>query len=149
MRHSLGSKRGFTLLEFMVVIVIVGIMVVATVPRISQSMGGTRVNRAAGIVALDMELAMSHAARLRQPVRITVTPGTLEYSITNRATSAVLLRRTFGSDTEYQLSGMTSSPATVDVFPTGLLSQALTLRVTGAGRTRQITVSRAGQVRTT
>jgi prepilin-type N-terminal cleavage/methylation domain-containing protein len=149
MRRGVGlgtSQAGFTLLEAIVTIVMIGLMASFLTPRISTSLQHARVNRAANTIATDLELAFAMAARERQPVRLTTT-GATTYTISDRIGGTVRATRNLGATSEFRLDTLSFAPATIDVFPTGVSTAALTVVVTLNGYTRQVTMSRGGQIR--
>lgn len=140
------TRRGFTLPEMMIVIVIVVLIAAMGFPGVSNAIRHGRVNQAVNIVAGDLESAVSYAARQRKPVRIAYSGGGTEFVIADRNTGAVLRRRELGPDTEWKLSTLTFSTATVDIFPAGITSLPLTIGVGADGYTRQVRLTRAGLV---
>jgi hypothetical protein len=76
-------------------------------------------------------------------VRLT-RPTTTSFTVADRATGAVILRRELGSNTEWKVASLTFSNATVDVFPAGTTSGALTVTLTEGGYSRQVRLTRAG-----
>jgi prepilin-type N-terminal cleavage/methylation domain-containing protein len=142
-------RAGFTLIEAMLVITIVGILVALSLPKFETMIRGEAADRAARVVANDMEMALSASARARKPIRVTYTSASVSYTITDRAAGTVYVTRNLGSGTAYSLNSVSFSPATFDAFPNGLLSVAVTVTVSSSTRTRTVTVSKAGQVRVT
>jgi len=136
-------RRGFTLPEMLIAIVLIVILAAMAAPATSKQLRRGRVNQAANVVAADLESAVSYAARLRKPVRITRTSAT-SFTVADRATGTVLQRRELGADTEWKVSGITFSTATVDVFPAGIASASLTVTLSENGYSRQVRFSRAG-----
>ena len=141
------SKLGFTLLETMVVVVLAGATASFVAPSVSNSVSRARIGRAAATVAGDLELAFSHAARQRKPVRVTFAGSTPSYTITDRATGTVLLARDFGPGSELALSSLTASAQTLDVYPSGIASGPDTLRLRLNEHARVVTVTRVGLIR--
>jgi type II secretion system protein H len=143
-----SARHGFTMLELVVVIVIVGIMASLVAPAISRVIQHQRVNRAAAVIASDMQNAFAVAARQREPVRIQADAATRSYQFIDRRTLAVLRIRTFYGDTsEYRLTSLVFSPATVDVFPNGVSSTPDTVNLANGNYSKVITISTAGFVR--
>ena len=136
-------RRGFTLPELLIAIVVSILLVAMVAPATAKQLRRGRVNQAANIVAADLENAVSNAARLRKPVRITRT-STTSFTVTDRRTGDVIQRRELGADTEWKLAALTFSTATVDVFPGGVTSGALTVTLSEAGYARQVRLSPAG-----
>lgn len=139
------SRRGFTLPEMLIVIVVIVIVAAMGFPAVANVIRHGRVNQAVNVVAGDLETAVSYAARQRKPVRIAY-PGGTQFTIADRSTGAVLRRRELGVDTEWKLSTVRFSTATVDVFPAGITSLPLTVQVGDGGYTRQVRLTRAGLV---
>ena len=138
-----GGRRGYTLPEMMIVIVVSVLVVAMAGPATARQLRRGRVNQAANIVAADLENAVTLSARSRKPVRIT-RPTTTSFTVADRATGAVILRRELGSNTEWKVASLTFSNATVDVFPAGTTSGALTVTLTEGGYSRQVRLTRAG-----
>ena len=140
--------RGFSLFELLIVVVILGILATMTGPAMSRIVRHQRVNRAATIIASDLENAFAVAARQREPVRIQADASTSSYQFVDRKTGTVLRARTFYGDTsEYRLTSLVFSPATIDVFPNGVSSAADTIDLANGDYAKRITVSTAGFVR--
>ena len=94
------TRRGFTLPEMLIVIVIVVLLTAMAFPSTAKRLRRGRVNQAAGIIAGDLESAVSYAARQRKPVRITFAPGATSYRIADRRTNDLIRQRELGQDTE-------------------------------------------------
>ncbi len=91
-RRRTRSRSGFTLLETVVVLVIVGITSSITVGKIHQLMLVTRIQRAATSVRNDMEGAFALAVRNRRPMRISWNSSTQQMTVTDRAGTTVFRR---------------------------------------------------------
>lgn len=140
--------RGFSIFELLIVVVILGILATMTGPAMSRIVRHNRVNRAATIIASDLQNAFAVAARQREPVRIQADASTRSYQFVDRKTGTVLRIRTFYGDTsEYRLTSLVFSPATIDVFPNGVSSAADTINLANGDYSKRITVSTAGFVR--
>ena len=127
---------------------IMGLMAAIAIPRIADTMRHNRVNRAAMLVAGDLQTAFSVAGRQRAPVRVSLNTSTLTYTIAVRSTSAAIRSRALGSTSAYSLTGITFSPSTIDIFPSGIASAPITVTVTAGDYSRQVTASATGLVRT-
>ena len=143
------ARHGFSMMEMLVVIVILGVLSAMVGPAMSRVVRHNRVNRSATLIAADLQNAFAVAARQREPVRIQADANTRSYQFVDRKTGAVLRIRTFYGDTsEYRLTRLTFTPTTIDVFPSGVSSAALVVDLANGDYTRQVTASTAGFIRT-
>ncbi len=145
-RHR--SIEGFTLIELLIVIVILGVLTSITWPTTSRIISHYRVNQAASAVGHALTVAVSGAASARKPMRLAVGADKQSFTVSDRASGTVLQTQSFGRDTEYGLDSLSFSVTPVDVFPSGFASSALTITAWARGYSRQVTMSRAGWVRT-
>jgi len=142
------SRFGFSIIELIAIVAILGIMASVAGPAMSRIVRHQRVNRATTIITSDLQNAFAVAARQREPVRIQADNANRSYQFVDRKSGAVLRIRTFYGDTsEYKLSVLTFSPATIDVFPSGVSSAKLTVDLANGDYSKQITASTAGFVR--
>jgi len=145
-RH--GRRRtGFSMIEMLLVLIVIGILVTITVTKTSRIMRHERVNRAAQVLVQDLQNGFAMAGRQRAPVRLTFTPSTKTYVFTDRASGTVFQTRSMASGTEFQLSAMSSTATTVDVLPNGIGSTPFTVTLTLGDFTRKVSASSAGFVR--
>ena len=143
-----SARGGFSLFEMLIVVAILGIMATMVGPAISRIVRHNRVNRAATVIASDLQNAFAVAARQREPVRIQADAATRSYQFVDRKSGAVLRIRTFYGDTsEYRLTKLEFSPTTIDVFPSGVSSAAVTIDLANGDYTKQIKASTAGFIR--
>src|SRR3954464_7550266 len=141
-------RLGFTLFELLVVVAIIGILATMAGPAMSRIVSHQRVNRAATVIASDLQNAFAVAARQREPVRIQADAATRSYQFVDRKTGAVLRIRTFYGDTsEYRLTSLNFNPATVDVFPNGVSSTQVSIDLANGDYSKTITASTAGFIR--
>lgn len=142
-------RAGFTLAELMAVIIILGILATLASPKVYRTVTRSKVNQAAGVVAADLEQAVSLAARQRRPVQLSLeSAGT--YTLRDRATSpgdSLRLRRRLNMAGDGGVEVMTFSRTPVQIFPNGTTDGQLTVTVSGAGQSRTILLSPSGQVR--
>lgn len=141
------GKRGFTMIEMLVVLVIVAIIAAIAGPGWGRFMRNQRVNKAATLVANDLQNAFSLAARQRKPVQLNWATGSTRYTIKDRASTDTLIKRELGAGSEYGLSSISFSPGSVVMFPNGISSAAVTVSLNTDGRSKTVTASTAGFVR--
>jgi len=141
-------RRGFSIIELMAVVSIIGVLAMMVGPAMSRIVRHQRANRAATVIAADLQNAFAVAARQRQPVRIQADAATRSYQFIDRKTNAVLRIRTFYGDTsEYRLTKLVFTPATIDVFPSGISSSAITVDLANGDYSKKISASTAGFIR--
>jgi type II secretory pathway pseudopilin PulG len=133
-------------LTFTIIAILTGMMI----PKIGRTIQATRVHRNTAIVAADLEQAFTLAGRFRKPMRISCTCNTGTYTIADLAGGTVRLRRTLVGDTD--LGNMTLAfeipvAGIVDVYPSGVSTTPLRVRITSGPSTRAVTLSTAGHVR--
>jgi Tfp pilus assembly protein FimT len=144
------SRFGFSVIELIAIVSILGIMAAIAGPAMSRIVRHQRVNRATTVIASDLQNAFATAARSRAPVLIQADNVNRSYQFVDRRSGTVLRIRSFYGDTsEYKLSVLTFTPATLDVFPNGVSSSKLTIDLANGDYSKQITASSAGFVRIT
>jgi prepilin-type N-terminal cleavage/methylation domain-containing protein len=145
MLPPLRDRSGYTLLELLLVMVIIGIMAAITYVRIAPSLERARVRGAASVLATDLQYAQVLAARYRAPVRVEVDVADREYRITDLSRDTVYRVRDFGE--QYSLGSFTATPTSIQVFPNAIVDQSAQYTLGLNGYQRRVTFSRAGQVR--
>jgi prepilin-type N-terminal cleavage/methylation domain-containing protein len=142
------TRHGFTIMELLVVMVVGTIMLAVVAPNISRALTLTRVQRAAAVVAADLQLAHTLAARQRVPVRITIDPASYILRVHRGTTpDTVFSVRRLDGTSEYPLDGLVTSSTSVTVFPNGMASGPLRMTLQAGGSSRVVSMTRVGQVR--
>lgn len=145
--HRRTLRGGFTAIEMLIVVAVIGIMAAAVMPRISRIVAEERIRKLQGAVAVDLELAFSLANRERKPVTITYNTSTKVLEVKDRATSTVLKSRYLGQSQSFSTTAVTFSPTNgVTIFPNGLATAAVTVTVSNGTFTRTVSATRAGLV---
>ncbi|HTX65266.1 MAG TPA: hypothetical protein VMD31_05820 [Opitutaceae bacterium] len=143
---------GFTIFEALLVILIVFVMVASLIPKVGQTLGHARVNRAAYVVAADLLLAQSLAARQRSPVELAIVNASVDsmlaLTITDAASGKVLRTDYFDkANSDFNLGALSASPASVAVMPNGTASASMVVTVGATDYNHQVRITLAGQVR--
>jgi type II secretory pathway pseudopilin PulG len=134
------------MIEAVMVMLIVVVVIATLTPGVSRQLMHSRVTRAASVCAADFYLAQSLAARNRAPVRVIfdVAAKTASLRLPN---DSLLLVRNYGLEGDFKLPSLSASPATVQVLPNGMTNGTITVTLGDGTFTRQVRMSRAGQIR--
>ena len=147
----LRARRGFSIMEMLIVVILVGIIMSVAGVRVSGMLTQQRVVRAASTIQTDMELAYAVAGRNREPMKIvfTSTASSILLSVTDRnglSYKSTDLRQLGLSDGD-----VTASSNEITVFPNGFASDTLSVEVSvtknGVNYKRRVRMSRAGMVK--
>ncbi len=142
-----GRRAGYSAIELVIAIVVFGILLSMAYVRMRPAVNQARVQRAATVIATDLQYAQMLAVRQRAPVAVIVDNALKSYIIRLRDTSLTFRNRFFGQDTEFVLDTLAATPASVVMFPSGVAGATTTFTVGLDGYTRQVRLSRGGQVR--
>jgi prepilin-type N-terminal cleavage/methylation domain-containing protein len=145
MKPRIARRRGYTVIELLFVMIIIGVIVGITFVQMAPTLGRARVRGAASVLAGDLQYAQVMAARLRTPMVVSVDTAALTYQIADRS-GTVIRTRDFAAK-DYALTEMDASPASLEVFPNAVAAQNATYTVGANGYRRRVTFSRAGQIR--
>src|SRR5688572_5936731 len=131
---------GFSLVEVLVAITLVGIAAALAIPRASRIMSQTRIQRATQALQLEVQQAFAISARNRAPVQVRWDAGTMQLRLTNLAGSTVFRRLSIGDGGGYGLSAseVTVAPTTLTIFPNGLASDTLSMTLSRNGYSRRL-----------
>ena len=142
----LRARRGFTVLELLIVMMIAIMIGGLSLGRIHNIMNQQRVNRAMSSVRTNVELAFAMAARNRKPVRISWDATNLQLDVTDRAGTTVFRRAGFGQTYGLPSGSVSFSPSVLEVYPNGLANGSLVVTFSANNLVRSVTVSRAGLI---
>jgi prepilin-type N-terminal cleavage/methylation domain-containing protein len=145
-----ASREGFSLIELTVVLLLIGVGMGTVVPAVGRTLSRVRLQRAAHVVATDLQLAGSLAARRRAPIRMSVDTASRIIRIVDHLTpTQVYAERRFDRTSEFAVERLTASRTTVVFYPNGLANDSIRVTLTGASDTRLVRMSRVGQIRFT
>jgi prepilin-type N-terminal cleavage/methylation domain-containing protein len=143
----LRRAGGFTLIELVITIVVMGILTAVGYLGLAPALTHAHVQRAATVVATDLEYAQMLAVRQRQPVAVIVDNALKGYIIRLRDTAVTYRDRFFGADGDLLLDSLAATPSTVVLYPNGVAAGTIIFSLGLNGYTRQVSMTRAGQVR--
>jgi len=146
-RRPTTSRSGFSIIEAVMVLLVVLVVVGTLTPRLASILSHSRINRAAGLVASDFYLAQSLASRARQPVKVTVSSAAKTIRLSLYSNDDSLALRYYGTEGEWKVGSLSATPTQILVMPSGMTSASITVNLTYEDYTRQVKLSRAGQVR--
>ena len=141
------ARSGFSMLEMLIVMIVIAILIAISIPKMARIVRHERINRAAQVVAQDLQNGFAMAGRQRAPVRLTFYPSTKSYVFTDRATGQVLQSRYLSTGTEYSVTTLQVSHTTVDVLPNGIGSTSFWVKLHNGDYNREVRASSAGFVR--
>jgi prepilin-type N-terminal cleavage/methylation domain-containing protein len=140
-------RRGFSMLELLVVLVITGVVTGLSMSRFSAYLAHERVARAAEGIANDLRTGFAIPGRVRRPVRISVDTAAMMVLITDRAQSTTYRKTAFGSRYNLKGSNVAFYPSSaLEIYPNGFASDTMNIRLTSNGFTKQVRVTRGGMV---
>jgi prepilin-type N-terminal cleavage/methylation domain-containing protein len=145
-----GARGGFTLIEAIVVLVLLGVLGSLAAPAVGRSLTNTRADRSTGAITADVESSFSLAARQRKPVLFEVDSVLKRVVIRDRATNSILQSHSYGGkESSYALTRLFLSKTKATVFPNGLTDGAFDIGIEVNGETRTVRVTRTGLTRVT
>lgn len=148
--HPSPRRSGFTMLELLLVITMIGIVAMMSMGRVGSMMTQWRVGRAAQAYGEELQSAFAIVGRDRKPIRITMDRTNMELRITSRDASVIYRRRNFGVTSAYKLDSadfvFPASMRTLEVFPPGLAADSLSIVISREGKFRRVRMLRGGIV---
>jgi prepilin-type N-terminal cleavage/methylation domain len=141
-------RSGFTLLELMLVIIMIGLLSMVSFRRVGAMTTQWRVNKAAQAYGEELQAAFAIVGRDRRPVRIILMKDSMQVRITNRDGSVVYRKRDIGKGSAYKLDSANVQPSTLllEVYPPGLAADSLSITISRDGKFRRIRMLRGGLV---
>jgi prepilin-type N-terminal cleavage/methylation domain-containing protein len=141
-------RRAFTVLEMVVTLMIVGVTMAVSIPKISAIQTQNKVHRAANVLQQEVQQAFAIAGRNRQPTKFLWKSDSLQVRITNRLETTVYRKTGMGKGTfNFVATELTIYPTTLTVFPNGMASDTLYMKVTKGAYSRTVRVSKSGMTR--
>lgn len=118
-------RRGFSMLELVFVIALLGAVVAIGVRRLGSTLAHDRLGKAANVFASDVELAFSLAARQRVPVRLTVDSARRRYVLSDATDGGMVYKVRDLSAGEREVGYLSFSRGVLDITPSGFATDTL------------------------
>jgi prepilin-type N-terminal cleavage/methylation domain-containing protein len=125
-RRERSPRFGFTIIEMLAVLVIVGLLLGVSIGRISETIMRQRLNRAAVALSGDLEAAFSLAQRARKPVTIWYNTSTMQLGVADAVTGTVY-RKTSLANFDLNSENIELSRTALNVYPAGLAGDSLSI----------------------
>ncbi len=145
--NTCRTRTGFTLVEMMMVVVIIGMMAIIAVPRIGTTVARSRIAALEVVVVSDLERAFALATRTRRPITVTYDNSTKQLLTKDRAAGTTLSARYLGKTAELSVTSVTLAPSKgITIFPTGLADTTLSVTIANGSFSRLVRSTIAGQI---
>ena len=141
-----GRGRGFTLLELVLIITLIGILSRLTLPKLRTAAAAYDLDRSSRQFAADLQLAQSEAGRRGRTVTVTrVNATTYTLSVVNGATTTILRRQVMDGGSAFSASWnpIGFRPMGPPVLP---VTAPLDIAIANASRSRTIRIAAGGAV---
>lgn len=150
LRPNRPSRRGFSLIEMLIVVVVMGILITISAGAIGRQIARDRVMRSANVVQALVEEASQLAVRRNTPVNIELSGDALQ--IIDRdaggpGVEAVIKQRSFGPENDLRATIAISPAIGITIFPNGRSDAALQVTISGSGLTQVVSRTTTGIVR--
>lgn len=148
MKRTRRRVHAFTVLELIVVMTVVGVVAAISVPRIAAINTQNKVQRAANVLESEAQQAFALAGRNRKPIQFLWNSSALQVQTTDRAGTTIYRKTGLGAGTfGFAASEVTIYPTTLTIFPNGVASDTLFMKISKSGFSRTVRVSKFGMTR--
>ncbi len=146
------SRRGFTMIELLIVMGIIGIVVTMSMGRMSRQITAWRVNSAAQAIQNDLQSAFALVGRNRKPLVVSIDKSKMQLRLVSRSSADTFRLRALGASSTYRLDSTNvtvypvTTPTTIEIYPPGLASDSVSILIKKDGAARRIRMLRGGLV---
>jgi Tfp pilus assembly protein FimT len=135
-------------MELIIVLALIAIVSAILLPNIGRTLQQVRLQRAATMVASNLQLAHSLAARQRRPVRLSIDSAQKVMRVRDYVNPAtVYVEQRFDGTAENSVGRMEVTDTSLVIYPSGLVAKQIEFTLTTADKRRVIRMTRAGQIR--
>jgi prepilin-type N-terminal cleavage/methylation domain-containing protein len=143
-----ASRPGFSLMELIIVLALIAIVSAMLLPAIGRTVGEVRLQHSATVVASNLQLARSLAARQRSPVRLSIDSAQKVMRVRNYTNPAtVYAEYRFDRTSENAVSRLEVKDTSLVIYPNGLAADEIWIRLITLDDRRVVRMTRAGQIR--
>lgn len=141
-------RSGFTILELVIVLVLMGLAGGVVLPSIGRTIAASKVDRTAAVIASELQKARSLASRSRRPMVVMITGSGRRFRVVEFGTGTVHTDMRLDGSSELGVQRFhDGGDGQVVIFPNGLADSQLSINIRENGQRRQIHMTRAGQIR--
>lgn len=146
-----SAKKGFTLVELMIVIAVMGILAAIASPNLQNYMAQRRLNGSSRQVMSDLMASRMKAVSLNQRVKVSFASNH-QYEIWNDADGSETVENNEGDDIEKDIHNdyhdVTFSATANPVFqPRGTVSPGSTITLTNSSGSKYVKVALTGRIK--
>lgn len=150
--RSTTRQDGFTLVELLIVLALIGIVASIAIRSVGDTMRRDRVVKTAAILSADLEQAFALAGRQRAPMRLLIDSAKRTLSVANRADTTLKYRTRQFVTGDMAIDYISANRSSLDIMPSGLSTDTLRLTIgiysrNGTTYDRTVRMTRGGLVR--
>src|SRR5689334_18736513 len=141
------NRRGFSFIELLTVVVILGVVTGLSMSKFSSYLAHERVAKAAVGIASDINTAFAIPGRIRRPVHVRVDTSKMMLLVADRPESTTYRKTAFGSRYNLKGSNVSYYPSVLEIYPNGFASDTMLITLASNSDTARVRVSKGGTVK--